>query len=224
MAKILLLEDDRLLSRGVKIALEKDKHEVIQAYSFFEGVELHKEHDPDLYLLDINLPDGNGTEFCRKIRETSSRPVIFLTADDTDEDMVKGFQAGGDDYVAKPFATEVLRQRVLAVLRRSRNPDAEVIRYKELEVNLGKMIVRCAGAEVKLTATEFRLLEYMIRNRGRVLTRAMLLEQIWDTGGNFVDENTLSVHIRRLRQKIETDPARPEYIITVFGIGYTFGE
>jgi len=226
MAAILLLEDDRSLNKGIRIALEKDNHTVVSAFSFFEGVESYAKNKFDLYLLDINLPDGSGLAFCKKIRETVSSPIIFLTANDTEQDMLEGFKAGCDDYIAKPFSIEVLRQKVIAVLRRIDRQDskAQKFQYKDMEVNFDRMSVTISGRELKLTATEYRLLEYLIINKGKVLTRSMLLENVWDIDGDYIDENTLSVHVRRLRQKIGDDPKNPEYIITVFGIGYTFGE
>lgn len=225
MATILLLEDDRLLNRGIQLALEKDKHEVVVAYHFFEGVEKYSEQHFDLFLLDISLPDGNGLMFCKNIRENSSSPIIFLTVNDTEQDMLKGFQAGCDDYIAKPFSVEVLRHKVRAILRRfqSNNEGQKRFQYMDLEVNFERMLVMKNKVECKLTAKEYKLLEYMIINRGKVLTRSMLLERVWDVDGDYVDENTLSVHIRRLRQKLEDDVKKPRYIITVFGIGYTFG-
>jgi len=226
MVAILLLEDDRTLNKGIRIALEKDNHTVISAFSFFEGVESYANKQFDLYLLDINLPDGSGLMFCKKIRETVNSPIIFLTANDTESDMLEGFKAGCDDYIAKPFSIEVLRQKVMAVLRRIDRQDskAQQFQYKDMDVNLDRMSVTKGGKELKLTATEYKLLEYLILNKGKVLTRSMLLENVWDIDGDYIDENTLSVHVRRLRQKIGDDPKNPEYIITVFGIGYTFGE
>lgn len=225
MAVILLLEDDKTLNKGIKISLEKDGHTVIPAYSFFEGVENYTKRQFDLFLLDINLPDGSGLMFCKKIREAVGSPIIFLTANDTEQDMLDGFQAGCDDYIAKPFSIEVLRRKVLAVLHRSSSRDTESrqFHYKDLAIDFDRMSVSKAGVEMGLTPTEYKLLEYMILNKGKVLTRSMLLERIWDIDGNYIDENTLSVHVRRLRQKIEDNPKNPEYIITVFGIGYTFG-
>ncbi len=225
MATILLLEDDKNLSKGIAIALEKDKHIVVPAYSFFEGVESYTKQHFDLFLLDINLPDGSGIMFCKKIRESVRGPVIFLTANDTEEDMLEGYKVGCDDYISKPFSVEILRKKVLAVLRRFNRSDYEIkqFSYKELDVNFDRMIVQKNGIECKLTPTEYKLLEYMIQNKGKVLTRLMLLERVWDSDGNYIDENTLSVHVRRLRQKLEDDSKNPEYIITVFGIGYTFG-
>ena len=176
-------------------------------------------------ILDINLPDGSGMELCRKIRSAGNIPVIFLTANDTEKDMIEGFQAGCDDYIAKPVSVELLNQRIMAVLRRSaQDSSGDLFHYKDLSVDFGKMQVSRSQVPVKLSVTEYRLLELLIKNKGQVLTRESILGRIWDCDGNYVDENTLNVHIRRLRQKIEPDTKNPQYIITVFGIGYTFGE
>ena len=225
MAKILLVEDDNALSDGIRIALEKDAHSVTPASGFFEALRLLEERRFDLLLLDINLPDGSGTTLCRKVRETDSVPVIFLTANDTEQDMIAGFKTGCDDYIAKPFSITVLRLKIATLLKRSDAGEKKnAFTYKNLEIDFDSMTVRVRGEDCRLTATEYRLLEYMIKNRGRVLTRNMLLEQVWDTDSRFVDENTLSVQIKRLRQKLELDSKNPEYIRTIFGIGYAFGE
>ncbi|WP_294521148.1 response regulator transcription factor [uncultured Pseudoflavonifractor sp.] len=223
MAQLLLVEDDVLLGEGVKSALEQDGHAVALVHSAAQAQKLWQAVRFDLCLLDIRLPDGSGLDLCAGFRQTRDTPIIFLTANDADEDVVRGFRMGGDDYVTKPFAPEVLRQRVLAVLRRTRGT-AQIVRDQELEIDLERQTVRRQGEPIRLTATEWKLLERLVRSRGRVLTRTMLLEQIWDVEGSFVDENTLSVHIRRLRQKLEPDPHNPRYIVTVFDLGYTFGE
>ena len=164
---------------------------------------------------------GNGMEFCKKIRETAETPVLFLTANDTEQDMLEGFGVGCDDYIPKPFSIEVLRKKVQAVLKRTINDTAR-IRYKNLEVDTDKYIVLIKEQQVHLTATEYKLLCCLIENKGRIVTKAMLLEQLWDIDGNFVDENTIRVNIKRLRQKLKDE--KQEYIVTVFGMGYTFGE
>ena len=139
--------------------------------------------------------------------------------------MIEGFRAGCDDYIAKPFSVELLNQRIMAVLRRSEpNQDRELFCYEELSIDFGRMQVYIGENPVKLSNTEYKLLELLVRNQGQVMTRDSIMERIWDCDGNYVDENTLNVHIRRLRQKIERDLKNPKYIITVFGIGYTFGE
>lgn len=223
MASILLLEDDKALHQAIARSLQTDRHTVISAYHIAQAQALRAQYKVDLFLLDINLPDGSGISFCREIRQDSNTPILFLTAKNTEEHMIEGFQAGCDDYIPKPFPVGVLRQKIAAVLRRA-GTNGHTMVYKDLEIDYEKMSVRLNGEEIRLTATEYKLLSYLAKNRGRVLTRSILLEQIWDCDGNFIDENTLSVHVRRLRQKIEPSTAEPKYILTVFGIGYTFGE
>ncbi len=220
------MEDDRDLSKGISIALQKDGHEITPAYSYNEAVKCLDDGNCDLYLLDINLPGGDGLAFCERVRRKSEKPIIFLTARDTEDDMLAGFTAGCDDYIAKPFSVSVLRQKILAILKRNgiSNDDGNGLTYRDLKINYDKMTVTKNGKDCRLTATEYKLLEYMAKNKGKVLTRTMLLEQIWDVDGNFIDENTLSVHIKRLRGKLEDNSKNPEYILTIFGIGYTFGD
>lgn len=224
MQRILIVEDDVIICGGVKTFLESKGYAADCAYSVKEA-ECALEKNYHLVILDSNLPDGNGVALCRKIRKKGSIPVIFLTANDTEKDMIEGFEAGCDDYIAKPFSIEVLSQRIMAVLRRSeRGANWDLFEYKELSVDFGRMQVFLKNAPVKLSVTEYKLLELLIKNKGQVLTRETILEKIWDCNENYVDENTLNVHIRRLRQKIEKDAKNPEYVLTVFGIGYTFGE
>lgn len=221
MANIFLLEDDKILSEGISIALEKDGHHVTTAYGYVEALQKYTLKKYDLFLLDINLPDGNGMNFCQKIRQTSQLPVLFLTANDTEEDMLNGYDVGCDDYISKPFSIDVLRRKVSAILKRTITETAR-IQYKDLEVDMEKCLVLLNGEEVHLSATEYKLLCYLIQHKGTVVTKAMLLENLWDKDGNFIDDNTLRVNIKRLRQKLKDD--NQEYIVTVFGIGYTFGE
>lgn len=222
MADIFLLEDDRILSKGISIALEKDKHTVTAAYGFVDALNLYQKQNYDLFLLDINLPDGNGIKICQKIRENFETPIIFLTANDTEDDMLKGFHAGCDDYIAKPFSVEVLRKKIQAVLKRTGKDDSKTFSYRDLRVDFDKHLVSITGKDIHLTSTEYKLLEYLIRNKGKVVTKRMLLESIWDIDGDFVDDNTVRVNINRLRQKLHDETQK--YIVTVFGIGYTFGE
>lgn len=221
MSEIFLLEDDKILSKGISIALEKDGHRVTTAYGYVEALQKYAWKPYDLFLLDINLPDGNGMNFCRKIRQTSQLPVLFLTVNDTEEEMLSGYDAGCDDYISKPFSLDVLRRKVFAILKRTATNHAR-IQYKELEVDIDKCLVLMRGEEIHLSATEYKLLCYLIQHRGTVVTKSMLVENLWDIDGNFIDDNTLRVNIKRLRQKLGDD--NQEYIITVFGIGYTFGE
>ena len=222
--KLLIVEDDVIIAGGVKVFLEGKGYSVDCAFNLADARKALNQNY-QLIILDCNLPDGRGLDLCRTIREQSNVPVIFLTALDTEEDMIEGFRAGCDDYIAKPFSVELLNQRIMAVLRRSgREEERSLFSYRELTIDFGKMQVFLNQIPVKLSGTEYKLLELLVKNKGQVMTRDSILERIWDCNENFVDENTLNVHIRRLRQKIETDSRHPQYIITVFGIGYTFGE
>lgn len=227
MKTILIVEDDVNLCGGVKLYLEKKGYQVLCTHSLHEARRITDKGAETiaLMLLDCNLPDGDGMEFCRNWRQRQAVPVIFLTARDTEEDMIRGFRAGADDYMAKPFSVELLSERIAAVLRRSAGEeDRQMFCYRGLAVDLGKKQVFREQEPVKLSGTEYRILELLIDNRSQVMTREMLLQKIWDIDENYVDENTLNVYIRRLRRKLEKDPKNPEYIITVFGIGYTFGD
>ena len=202
MKTILIVEDDVNLCGGVKLYLEKKGYQVLCAHSLHEARRITDKGAETiaLMLLDCNLPDGDGMEFCRNWRQRQAVPVIFLTARDTEEDMIRGFRAGADEEYRQMFC------------------------YRGLAVDLGKKQVFREQEPVKLSGTEYRILELLIDNRSQVMTREMLLQKIWDIDENYVDENTLNVYIRRLRRKLEKDPKNPEYIITVFGIGYTFGD
>lgn len=225
MYSILIVEDDIIINGGIKVYLEKQGYETVSVYSLKEAREELKKLF-SLVLIDINLPDGSGLELCREIRQSSELPVIFLTANDTEENMIEGFKYGCDDYISKPFSVGVLEQRIKAVLRRStvQSGNSDIFSYKGLTVDFKRMSVTNEGKPVKLSATEFKLLKLLIKNKGQVLTRSILIDRIWDCDENYIDENTLNVHIRRLRQKLEPDTKNPQYIVTVFGIGYTFGE
>ena len=224
MATILIIEDDRILNRGVSFALKKEGYDILSAYTKLEGKQIILNNKIDFLLLDINLPDGNGIELCREFREKVSFPIVYFTANDTEEDMFKGFESGCDDYIAKPFSVELLKHKISAMLRRNIIVNNNIFGYRDLKIDFDKMAVWIKEKEIALTATEYKLLELLVRNKGKVLTKEMLLEKLWDNSGNFVDENTLSVNIRRLRKKIEIDSKKPEYVVTVFGIGYIFGE
>lgn len=224
MQKILVIEDDIIICGGVKIFLESKGYKADCAYSL-EDAKAALTRSYNLIILDINLPDGNGIDLCRKICKERQIPVIFLSADDTDDDMIKGFKAGCDDYIAKPFSTELLNQRIMAVLRRTgQKTENDLFQYKDMSVDFRKMQVYINNTIIKLSATEYKLLELLIKNMGQVLTRETIIEKIWDCDENFIDGNTLNVHIRRLRQKLEPDDKNPQYIRTVFGIGYTYGD
>lgn len=225
MVTILIVEDDRLLNEGVSFMLSQEGYKILSCENVLDARSIMMQHTIDLMILDINLPDQTGLEFCQEIRKDSKLPIVLLTALDTEQDIIKGFQSGGDDYITKPFSPPILKERISAVLRRSQvSKHTNIYEYKDLEIDFDKVTIRKKGAEVKLTATEFKLLKLLIDNKDKVLTRNNILEQLWDIDGNFVDENALNVNIRRLRRKIEDNPSEPKCIVTVFGIGYTWGE
>ncbi|ACL74941.1 response regulator transcription factor [Ruminiclostridium cellulolyticum] len=224
MARILIVEDDKLLNEGISIVLKKHGHTVLSGYSYNEALCLFLNNNFELILLDINLPDRSGLELCNEIRKKSDVPIIFITANDTEQDIVNGFVNGCDDYIAKPFSLEVMNRRIQAVLRRTGTEDKSIFRSGEISINYEKMVVSKGKISLKLTATEYKLLTLLTQNSGQVLTRDIILQRLWGTDEAFVDENAVSVNMRRLRQKIEDDPKNPKYIKTVFGIGYTWGE
>lgn len=225
MQSILIIEDDIIISNGIKIYLQKQGYRAECAFSIAEAAKAMLS-EYSLIILDINLPDGSGLDLCKEIRKKSHTPIIMLTANDTDQNMIDGFEVGCDDYISKPFSVDVLNQRIKAVLRRSssNNLSSDVFTYKDLKIDFNKMYVTLSDVSIKLSVTEYKLLEMLIKNRGQVLTRNLLFEKLWDCDGNYIDENTLTVHIKRLRQKLNEDTKNPQFIITVFGIGYTFGE
>ncbi len=220
MAKILIVEDDRDLNDGVNIVLSRDGHEVFSAYSKKDCYVLLGCHNFEFLVLDINLPDGSGIDICKEVREKSDVPILFFSASDTETDMLRGYEVGCDDYISKPFSIEVLKQKINVMLNRS-SQNKDTLSYLDLFIDYEKMIVMVGGKVVNLSPTEYRLLEVVSKNKGKVMTKEILLQKIWDNSGNFVDENTVNVNIRRLRKKIETSEYK--YIVTVFGIGYTFG-
>ncbi len=224
MINILIVEDDKLLNKGVGYALMKNNYNIISSFNYDDGYTSFLNNRIDLILLDINLPHKSGLKLCEEIRKTSDLPIIFITANDTEQDMIQGFQTGCDDYITKPFSIEILKQRVIAVLKRTSIKEKNIFKYKDITVDYNRMILMKGEEIIKLTTTEYKLLELLTKNKQQVVSRQIILEKLWDANGNFVDENALSVNIRRLRQKIEDDPKNPKYIITVFGTGYTWGE
>lgn len=220
MERILIVEDDTALRNGIALSLKGIDRQIDVCPDLNSAQEYLEEHSVDLILLDINLPDGNGLDLCRDIRKRSGVPVIFLTANDTELDEVTGLEAGGDDYITKPFSLAVLRARVDAALRRGLPADT-IWCFEDLCLDFGQMVFTKAGTDLNLSKTELRLLRLLVENRGQTLTREQLLDSVWD-GGEFVDENALSVAIRRLRGKLEADPKNPRFIQTVYGIGYTW--
>ena len=231
--RLFLLEDDDAIGMGLKYSLEKEGYEVVHIKTKAKALESWKINTFDLCIIDINLPDGNGYDVCRFIKEKEDVPVIFLTASDAEVNVVMGLEMGADDYVCKPFRVNELMARIRSVLRRSgkgvavsgaeRNGVLEIknLRIHTSEARVG-LIDETTGKEemVELTALEYRLLLAFCNNRGNVMSRSQLLEDMWDVNGDFVNDNTLTVYIKRLRDKIEKDPADPQIIKTVRGLGY----
>ena len=221
MKRILIVEDESSISDFVKGELEYEGYEVCIKEDGREGLEEALNNEYDLVILDIMLPSMNGFEICRRIKRVKATPVIMLSAKSSVIDKVNGLKLGADDYISKPFSIEVLRKKVLAVLKRT-GVGKFRMKYRDLELDKEKCLVLMKGQEIHLTSTEYKLLLYLMENRGRIVTKAMLLEQLWDIDGNFVDDNTVRVNIKRLRQKLNDE--KQEYIVTVFGMGYSFGE
>ncbi len=222
-ANILVVEDDAMLNEGIAYALTKKGYEVYCAASLAEASEYLKQ-PVDLVVLDINLPDGDGRLFLKRLRKSIQTPVLLLTARDAETDMLQGFDAGCDDYVTKPFSMAVLLRRIEVLLKHCGNEDSRMYRCKSLTYEYGEKRLKKAQQEIRLTATQIRLLEAFLSHPNQVLTREQLLGMVWDTYENYVDEKALNVNVRRLREKIEDDPREPEYIKTVFGIGYKWSD
>lgn len=221
--KVIIVEDDRLLNRALCKTFMNAGYEAAGAMSMQEAGNF-LEDGTALMIVDIGLPDGDGFALCRQVQESTQIPVIFLTARDDEADMLRAFDCGADDYLVKPFPMAVLLKHAQAVLRRTGEKDAKLFCYEDLNIDFARKQVTSQGRSVNLTKKEYDLLALLARNRTKVITKQMMLEQIWDVQGSFVEENTVNVTLSRLRKKIEPDPANPVYIKNVFGLGYTFGE
>ena len=217
----MIVEDDVRLNQALCRLFAGAGYMVTGAHSIKEALLIS---GAALIIIDIGLPDGDGFALCRQIRRTGSTPVIFLTARDDERDMIQAFDCGADDYLVKPFPLAVLLKHAQAVLRRARQEDLELFCYEELRIDFARKQVKCNGTKVRLTPKEYGLLELLARNKGKVITKQMMLEQLWDETGAFVEENTVNVALSRLKKKIEADPSHPVYIKNVFGLGYTLGE
>ena len=218
---IFLLEDDEAIGIGLVYSLQNEGYTVTHAKTVKEATKIIAENTFSLYLLDLTLPDGSGYDVCKQIKEMGDLPVIFLTAYDDEVNVVMGFDLGADDYISKPFRLKELTARIKSVLRRYNKETADgIIKIKDVTINTTSAKVSKAGEEIILTAMEYRLLLILLNNRGRILSRTQLLENIWDIDGDFVEDNTLTVYIKRLRDKIEDEPNKPEIIKTVRGLGY----
>ncbi len=218
---IFLLEDDEAIGIGLTYSLENEGYNVTLAKSVKEAEKIIDEKEFSLYILDLTLPDGSGYDVCKRIKAKGDLPVIFLTAYDDEVNVIMGFELGADDYISKPFRVKELMLRIKSVMRRYSNETSDgIIKINNLKINTNEAKVYKNNEEIVLTAMEYRLLLILLSNRGKVLSRTALLENIWDVAGDFVEDNTLTVYIKRLRDKIEEDPAKPEFIKTVRGLGY----
>ncbi|MCY6484192.1 response regulator transcription factor [Clostridium aestuarii] len=225
MKNILIVEDDEGLSRGMSFTFDKSGYNVYSALNLKSANELFKKVNIDMIILDLNLPDGNGIDFCKEIRKSSSVPIIMLTARELETDEVEGLYSGADDYITKPFSLSVLMARINSTFRRSvNNYKFNEIKSEAIVINLDNLKVYKDDIEIAISSTEFKLLKYLMKNKGQVLLKEQILSNLWDDSGNFVDENTLPVTIRRLRKKIEDNPSNPKYIKTVHGMGYIWCE
>ena len=218
---IFLLEDDEAIGIGLTYSLENEGYNVTLAKSVKEAEKIIDEKEFSLYILDLTLPDGSGYDVCKRIKAKGDLPVIFLTAYDDEVNVIMGFELGADDYISKPFRVKELMLRIKSVMRRYSNETSDgIIKINNLKINTNEAKVYKNNEEIILTAMEYRLLLILLSNRGKVHSRTALLENIWDVAGDFVEDNTLTVYIKRLRDKIEEDPAKPEFIKTVRGLGY----
>ena len=222
MQKTLLLEDDAALGSGIQLALQSQTMQITLCTTLEQARRALGLSPFNLLILDVNLPDGSGLELLRQLRKSRDVPVILLTANDMEMDIVTGLESGADDYISKPFSLAVLRARVNAQLRRGAHPQASCVEIDAFRFDFDRMDFRKAGQPVELSKTEQKLLRLLIENRGRTLSRAMLVDRIWTDGAAFVEENALSVTVKRLRGKLEDNPSAPKYLKTVYGIGYTW--
>ena len=222
MRELLLLEDDGALGRGICLALETTDLHVTLCGTLAQGRAALERENFDLLILDVNLPDGNGLDFLRTLRRDHAVLVILLTANDLETDIVTGLELGADDYITKPFSLAVLRARVKAQLRRGTPVPAARYGAEGLSLDFDRMEFRRNGQLVELSKTEQRLLRVLVENRGRTVPRETLLDRVWTDGAEFVEENALSVTVKRLRDKLEETPSKPRFLKTVYGVGYTW--
>lgn len=215
MKKILLLEDDESLNRGISLKLSKEGYQVLSAYTMREANALFEKEMIDLVISDITLPDGNGLDFGKAVREKSDVHLIYLTAMDQEIDIVNGYDTGADDYITKPFSVNILVSKVNAFMRRLNGKSEEILLSEGIEVSIKELQVKKAGVPVLLSKTELQLLIYLLENAGQILSRENILEHVWGLDGQFVDDNTVAVNISRLKNKLGT-----ECIANVRGLGY----
>lgn len=215
MKSILIVEDNEVIVKGLRYLLEQEKFKVGVCKNAKETMDAVGKQDIDLVVLDITLPDGDGFELCKYIKQYTDIPIIFLTAKDEEQDVVKGFDLGAEDYIIKPFRNRELLSRINNVLRRFSRESNEIL-YKKIRINLDEKSVYIDNKNIEFTALEFKILVLLFTNIGKTITREQILEKIWDVAGNFVNDNTLTVYIKRIRGKL----GEADYIKTIKGIGY----
>ncbi|MEE0616868.1 MAG: response regulator transcription factor [Intestinibacter bartlettii] len=224
MRNILMVEDDSTIAFAVKYAVEQEGFNLDIAENLENARKIVNSKEYDLILLDVMLPDGNGYEFLKQLREhDEDTPVIFLTACNEEVNIVMGLDIGGDDYITKPFRVRELISRINAILRRkgkSQDSNKKILKFKNISIHTLEARVFKNNEEIFLTSAEYKLLLILIQNKNMVLSRAQILEKLWDVTYDFINDNTLSVYIKRLREKIEDDSSKPQYILTVRGLGY----
>ncbi len=216
------MEDDLSLINGLSFAIKKQGYEIDIARTMLEADDLWTEGKYDLVILDVSLPDGSGFNFCRKIRQTSKIPIMFLTAADEETDIIMGLDIGGDDYITKPFKLAIFLSRINALLRRSENFNTTVteLNSNDINIKLLKGEVYKQGRQLDLTASEYKMLCLFLENPNQILSPEQILGKLWDCNESYIDNNSLTVYIRRLRTKIEDNPGEPKRIVTVRGMGY----
>lgn len=219
---ILILEDDEDLAEGICLSLQSPELTFVRCRTIAQARQLLKDRKYDLLILDINLPDGSGLEFCREIRKSSQVPIALLTAKDMELDIVSGLESGADDYITKPFSLMVLRARIRALLRRNVPEQKNEYRKGCFYFLFDRMEFYKNGQSIDLSKTERRILHLLVFHEGQIITRERLMEWVWPDGAEYVEDNALSVGIRRLRDKLEDTPSKPGYIRTVYGKGYVW--
>lgn len=221
MNRLLIVEDDKTLLEGLGYILKELEYSIFTAQTIKEAYAILEKANVDLILLDCNLPDGNGYDFCEAIRESYHGKVLILTARNTEVDEIKAFKVGADDYISKPFSTAVLIERIKNLLRQR---EVRYLVSNEIEIDMVSGRAYLNKKELELTAIEFKMLCYFIENKNQLLTKDMIVQYVWDEDGESADDNNLFVRINRLRQKIEVDPQEPKRITTIRGMGYIWRE
>lgn len=223
MTTLLIIEDDLDMNNALCIYFEKENYKVFQAFNSAEAEKYLKEADIHLIIADIGLPGESGLHFIRRLSVNKKIPVVFLTAKDEEEDILKGYDTGCEEYITKPISPKILQKKLETILKRNIEYEG-ILYYKEMKIDHEKRKVWIRDTEIKLTSKEWKIFEVLTANKGKIITKEILLHKIWDIDENFVDEHVVTVVINRLRKKIEVDTKAPVYIKNVFGVGYTFGE